>query len=145
MNNENLSSAKRETARQLYARYGKSISETAQLVSVTEAAIRKWIKEGSWDIVRTSLSISRTRQLELLYAAVQKLNERIDTGEADVKDVDKVLKYTSAIRNLDTDNSIYAIVEAAELFVAWLYERDMALAQVFTREFDLFVAERRAA
>jgi len=135
----------RSIARRLYTRYGSTAAEITGLLNIDENMLRQWATEGSWDLIRTSLSLSRDKQLEILYAAIEQLNRNLSEENADTKDLDRLLKYTTAIRNLATDTSVYGIIEMAELFLTWLYHRDIELAQLFSREFDLFITERNAA
>jgi len=145
MNNDFPISARKEIARILYTQNNRTIRETADDVMVDEATVRAWINEGSWDLVRRSLLISKDAQLSHLYDAVEQLNDRMQNGQSAAKDMDQLLKYTTAIKNLDTDNSVYSLIECAELFIAWLYHRNRALSQTVTRQFEVFIKERRNA
>jgi len=144
---ENLTPDERKQwARTLYTTNGKTAKEVALTVNVDEATIREWIRQGLWNTVRRSLLISKNAQMHRLYDLVDKLNEKmIGDEEVNHKDVDLLLKYTAAIKNIDTDNSsTYALMDVAETFTSWLHRRDLELTKVFTEQFDIFVRERMA-
>jgi hypothetical protein len=139
-------SERKEWARNLYTTNGKSVKEVAFTVNVEESTLRCWIKEGAWDTVKRSLLISRQAQLEHLYDLTESLSRKIkEQDEPNHKDVDLLLKYTNAIKNVDTDNSsTYTLIDAAETFISWLRFRDHRLTLLFTAHWDRFVAERMA-
>jgi septum formation inhibitor MinC len=144
--NDDIGSEERKVwARTLYTQNGKTIAETAREVNASESQMREWIVAGEWDTVRRSLLLSKQMQLDRLYAMLESLDEKMKQDPGNVKDMALVLKYTTAIRNLDTENSVYATIEAAELFIGWLYRRDKALAQTFTNHFQVYIKERMAA
>ncbi len=142
MNNELTADERKRWARTLYVNNGKNIKETAKDAGTSEATIRGWINEGEWDLVRRSLAISKENQISRFYELIEQLNAK---DKKDPKDVDLIVKYTAAIHNLDTDNSVYSIIEAAELFITWMYNRSIPKAQEFTKHFQLFIKERKAA
>lgn len=144
MKSELTADERKRWARTLYVREAKTISEVANEVSVDEATIRGWINESSWDMVRKSLSISKAKQLEHLYDLTEQLSSELKNSDNKSKDVDLLLKYTTTIRNLEVDNSVYATLEAGEDFLAWLYRKNLPFAQEVTREFDIFVKERQS-
>jgi uncharacterized protein YifE (UPF0438 family) len=145
MNNEMTQNERKRWARVLYVHNSKDISETATEVNVPESTIKQWIHEGAWDTFKRSLLISKSAQLERLYGCIEELDAKRKTNDFTMKDADLITKYTAAIKNLDTDNSVYSIIEAAELFITWMYSRNIPMAQSFVRQFQLFIRERKAA
>jgi hypothetical protein len=145
MNNNLHTNERRKWARDLYTKNNRNIPETAREVRVDEATVREWVRDGEWNTVRQSNSISKKTQLDLLYTITDELTAKMKEGPATTKEVDLLLKYTAAIKNLDTENSIYSLIETAELFITWLYRRSIPMAQTFTRHFELFIKERKAA
>ncbi len=143
---DNLTVSERKRwARFLYVKKATPISEVAHELNTDEATIRRWITEGQWDTVRKSLSISKSVQLEYLYQIAEGLTMKLAGNDPNPKELDQLMKYSAIIKNLDTENSVYGIIEAAEVFTEWLYKRNKPLAQTFVKEFDKFVKERKAA
>ena len=127
-------------AKLLYTRHGKTYKDTALEVNADEPTVRFWAESDSWDNVKRSLLISKTAQLERLYIGLEALDKKArEDNEVTTKDIDQTIKYTTAIKNLESDTCITYIIHVAELFTAWLLRRDVDLAHIVTREFDAFV------
>lgn len=143
--NEGLSNdERREWARLLYTKHDKTVGEVASTVGTDEATVRNWIRSGEWDTVKRSLLVSKFAQLERLYILLEQLSARTkNVDEINPKDVDLIMKYTAAIKNLETDNGMAAIIEVAEQFTNWLHRRDLELTKEFTLRFDAFIKENR--
>jgi Putative ATPase subunit of terminase (gpP-like) len=144
---EKLSTDERkEWARTLYTRQDFTEKEIAVTVDVDEATVRKWAKDDAWAGVRRSLLTAKEAQLNLLYTGLEKLDKKVK-NEADisVKDLDQVLKFSNAIRNLELEVPIPQIIEVGELFILWLKERNRPLARQVVQEYNAFIAEQEAA
>ncbi len=127
-------------ARLLYTQLGKTCKDTALEVNSDEATLRFWVENDKWDHVKRSLLISKTAQLERLYIGLETLDKKVrEDKEVTTKDIDQTIKYTAAIKNLESDTCITYIIHVAELFTAWLLRKDVDLAHIVTREFDAFV------
>ena len=131
---------RKEWAKLLYTRHGRSVEDTALEVGVEAAAVRYWVRQGKWDQVKRSLLISKTSQLECLYDALEILTSRTKSeSEVNTKDIDQIVKYTAAIKNLESETGISYIVQVAEQFTAWLLRKDLDLAKTFALQFDGFI------
>jgi hypothetical protein len=146
MNNEKSDSFRKRLARNLYTLLGRTIRETALETDEDEATIRCWILEGEWDLVRKSNSISNQNLINWYYEATNQLTAKLkEQTEVNIRDVDLLNKYANLIKTLEGETGVCAMIASAERFITWLYRRDMALAQTFTRQFDLFIKERKAS
>lgn len=102
---------KKELARLLYLREGKTMQEIAEEVGSTRQTVSKWIKEGRWDEMRRSLTTTHEEQIKRLYAQLNELQTAIELrpeGEryGSAKEIDAIKKITASIRDLQTDLSI---------------------------------------
>ncbi|MBK5213627.1 MAG: hypothetical protein JJE55_08215 [Flavobacteriaceae bacterium] len=71
-----------------------TIQEISERVSVRPNTVSKWIKDGNWEKLRTSLLITRQAMITDLYNQLQVLNDHIKS-RAIVYDIpDKLLKGT---------------------------------------------------
>ncbi len=133
----------REWAKHLYTRCEKGYREIAAETGISEGELRQWANESSWDHIKRTMPTSKAYQLEKLYMLLEKANEKL-LGEQEVnaKDVDLIVKYTAAIKNLDTDISIQQIIEVAKAFTGWLNAHNSELAKSMTMHFDKFIKER---
>ena len=143
MNEGSASSEQKEWAKHLYTSEGKNTRHIADLLQVDEGTIRQWIAEGSWDALKKTLPSSKEYQLEQLYKLLEQTTEKLNcVEEVNPKDVDLVIKYTAAIKNLDTEPGLQQIVEVAKLFTSWLRKKDAGLMRTVVVEFDKFIKER---
>ena len=132
-----------EWARLLYTRHGNSIRDIALTTGIEESAIRHWVVSGDWDGIKRTLPTSKEYQLEQLYILLEQVTDKLKgKEEVNSKDADLVVKYTAAIKNLDTETGIPQIVEVGKLFFTWLRRRDVELTKTVITQFDAFIKER---
>lgn len=133
----------KDWAQHLYTHEGNNEKAIAHKTGVEEAQVRQWATNGTWAALRKTLPTTRDYQLEQLYKLMEKVTEKLgDTDDPNPKDVDLVVKYTAAIKNLDTETTLQQIVEVAKLFTNWLKPRDLDLTKTITTQFDKFIRER---
>jgi transposase-like protein len=131
---------KMEWAKLLYTQHNMSIKDVAQKVEVSEAELRYWIKEGRWDGIKKSLIITKEEQLDILYELLGSITARIKESEIDdTKDVDKVLKLTNSIKNLETETGVAEVIDVAKDFISWLQDEDPAEVVPATQRFNKFI------
>ncbi len=135
---------RREWARSLYIKEDISIRDIALKVSADEVIVRSWIQEGRWSEIKRSLLTSKAMQLDYFYRALESITSRTVAGQAfdNLKDVDLIVKYTTAIKNLESETGIASIVQVAEVFTTWLLRRDPELSRKITPQFDAFIREQ---
>lgn len=144
MSNRFTEEQQRDYARMLFTRFDETIKSIVQKTGASEAVLRKWIKDGNWEGMRRSLLTAKETQLELLYDILNNITNRVKQDEegGNTKDADLIIKYTTAIKNLETDTSISQIIEVAKLFTTWLQQTDTELCKTVTLYFDTFIKER---
>ncbi len=137
---------RREWAKLLYTVHNYNHKDLALAVSVDEATVRCWIREGGWEGMKRSALISKSTQLGHLYSILHKLGEKTkNTDELNLKEADLVLKYTAAIENLEGDTTIADIIAVFDPFMRWLRRKDKQLAKRIVVHLDAFIKERLAA
>lgn len=136
---------RRDYARLLYTRHDIHISDIALDVHVAEAEVRKWINEGAWDAQKRTLLTSKSSLLENLYTALEQLSGKIaGADDVSLKDVDLFVKYTNAVKNLETGVPLSNIIEVSAHFITWLRRRDAELARQVSLHIDAFIKHRSA-
>lgn len=146
MNDELSYSERKEWAKLLYTKQGKTIKDTALETGVVEAVVCQWILEGAWEGIRTSLLTSKANQLEHLYKQVDRLNTKLAVAEdATAKDTDLLFKYIRSIKDLEKEPGISEIIEIFEVFIQWLRRKDLELTKKLVVHFDAFVEQCLAA
>ena len=143
MKDEQQNEQLREWAKHLFTRGEKNYRQIANDTGISEAQLRQWATESSWEMIRKTMPTSKEYQLEKLYLLLEKANEKLlGTEDVNAKDVDLIVKYTAAIKNLDTEVSLQQIVEVAKIFTSWLNAHNSVLAKTITMYFDKFIKER---
>ncbi len=133
-----------KVARILYLQCEMDIKELTQSLMVPEEVIKRWIQTGEWDSFRQSLSISKKRQLKYLYKALNTLTSKLSaTDEPVPKDVELMVKYSTMIKNIDTEQDLTGLLHIAETFVRWLYRKNEPLAKTVTLELETYIKEQK--
>ncbi len=117
---------KKDYARQLYLNDSSiTQAEIAEKVGVSKVTVCKWVKEGKWQELQTSLLVGKEEQLSRLYRQLRLLNDAIEDREegknfAGSKDADAILKITAAIRNLETETNIAEKMATGKEFLSFV-------------------------
>lgn len=144
MSNELTMKQKREYAETLYLRGQLSQRDIAAKVGVSEVTISKWSKKDDWEKLRKSLLTKKSELLSFLYDLLGKIKDQIteQKNTGDSKDADKFVKYTAAIKTLETETSIAELMDAGDRFNKYLRLRDPQKAMEFLNEYDSFIKEQ---
>jgi hypothetical protein len=131
-------------ARILYLQCEMNVKELTQSLMVPEEVVERWIQNGEWDSFRQSLSISKKKQLKYLYKALNTLTSKLNaTDEPAHKDVELMVKYSTMIKNIDTEQDLTGLLHIAETFVRWLYKKNEPLAKTVTLELETYIKEQK--
>lgn len=143
--NKLSASQKKEFAKTLYFN-NKDLTQKdiAERVDVTEKTMGKWIVEGEWEILRRSMLTSKSEQIARLYIIVNAVTDRIDEmeGVGDTKMADMMIKYTAAIKNLETDTGIADMVDTMMAFGTYVQRHYPEHFKLITEMSDSFVMEK---
>jgi len=135
---------KKEYAKLLYITGDLNQKEIAQRVEVNEKTIAKWIEEGMWKYLCKSLLTSKSDQLRRAYDildAVTKKIEDTEGGYGDTKLADMYVKYTAAVKNLETETSAGQMYETGIPFIRFVSKDNNELAKEITNYFDAFIMQ----
>lgn len=138
---------KKEYAQVLYLKTNYTQKDVAARVGVTEKTLGKWIKGGDWEMLKSSLIITKEQELRRMYHQLNELNNNIANrpeGEkyASSKEADIISKLAAAIKSLERDTSIADVVDVFIDFSNWLKEADFEMAQQFVNLQDDFVKHK---
>lgn len=143
MRDDLTTTQKKSWAETLYLYHDATIKDIALQTGIDEADLRLWIKEGDWDGRKRGLLTSKQHQLDQLYELLEKVNQKMkEANDVNPKDADLAVKYTAAIKNLDTETGIAEVIEVAKLFTTWLRRKDQDMARTVALEFDGFIRHR---
>ena len=133
-------------AHSLYKREDLSYKDIALEVGTDEATVRMWSIEDEWNGTKRSQLTAKRVQLDFLYTCLEKLSEKMkNPDDINPKDIDLMVKYTNAIKNLEIEPSVAEIIEVMEVFIQWLRRRDLQAAQKVVVYLNAFVTEKAEA
>jgi hypothetical protein len=118
-------SDKQFLAKILYTREQYDGKIVAKKVGVSEKTMSKWVNDFGWKNLRKRLLVSKEIILNNLYEQLEELNTSIKAKNEGKRfgtssEADTLIKYTAAIRNLETDLSIADLVESGIRFIKHL-------------------------
>lgn len=127
----------------LYMQNQLSQKEIAVKVKVAEKTICAWKEKYCWEQLRKSLLTTKAEVLRFLYNVLDKLKTKIEgeDGIGDTKQADMVVKYTAAIKSLETETSVAQLMEAGQRFHKFLQVIDPALALNMLNHYDSFIKD----
>ncbi len=128
-------------AETLYIRRNFGLDLIAYTLSETKEIIEDWVKEGQWEKKRLSLVTSRTIQLECLFQLLDVATKKVLDHKTDLKvsDAELILKYTKAIKNLQTRQGLSEVLDAFDEYFVWLQREDCPLAIQVGATYDSFI------
>ena len=140
---------KEDWAKLLFVQDDMNQKEIAVKVGVSEKTLSKWANdpEKNWNSYKLSLTTTRITELKNFYRILKNLNEQtikdIEAGNRiNPKDADAAIKYSAAIKNLETETSVAQIIEVARMFINDMQTKDAAFALRVANEFDGFIKDR---
>jgi len=137
-------SDKKDWAKLLYLQGDMTQKEIAAKVDISEQTLCKWVKIDNWEHQRTSLIITKEAQLVLLYEQLALLNKNIkesDAGYATPSQADTLIKYSAAIRTLETDVSLADVISVASRVLNFIRGIDNEKAKEVAKYFDAFIKD----
>ncbi len=138
---------KKDWAKLLYLKTQMNQKEIAQRVETTEKTLGKWVKDGKWDMLKSSFTITKEQELRRIYQQISSLNDAIETRDdghryPDGKEADILSKMASAARSLETDTSIAQIIDTSIEIIRWVQETDYDKAKELSDYFDSFIKHK---
>lgn len=138
---------RKDLAKTLYVNGSFTQEEIATKVGTTRQTVSRWIREGSWDQVKASYTITPEQILAGLNRQIIEINNNVNSrpeGErfATVAEADTLAKLASSIKKIETDAGIADIVNVGIKFTDWLRQTDLDLAKKFSDLLDAFIKDQ---
>ncbi len=138
---------KKDIAKDLYLKGGCTQEEIAAKVGTTRQTVSRWAREGKWEELRASFTMSTENILAGMIRQVSEIQNQANArkeGERSFtsKEADTVVKITSAIKKLQNDAGITDIVNVGIKFTNWLRGIDIEKAKEYNELWDLFIKDQ---
>lgn len=138
---------KKDIAKDLYLKGGCTQEEIAAKVGTTRQTVSRWAREGKWEELRASFTISTENILAGMIRQISEIQNQANArkeGERSFtsKEADTVVKITSVIKKLQNDAGITDIVNVGIKFTNWLRGIDIEKAKEYNELWDLFIKDQ---
>ena len=138
---------KREWAKTLYLKENLTQQEIAERVGVSRVTVTNWIGKNGWEMLKTSITITREEQLKNLYRQLTELNNAImakPEGERfpNAAEADTISKLSNAIKKMETEVGLSDIISVFSNLLKWLRASDPMQAKEVTPLLDAFVKSK---
>jgi transposase len=135
---------KKELAQFFYCNSQLSQKEIAEKVGTSEVTMSKWAKEGKWDTLKASITITRQEQLNRVYQQITAINNKISEEQRGIpsgSDADVLSKLAAVVERLEKETSITDVVSVSMKFLDWLRKIDTEKAKELSGLFDAFIKD----
>ena len=138
---------RKDLAKTLYVNGSFTQEEIAAKVGTTRQTVSRWIRDGAWDQVKASYTITPEQILAGLNRQIIEINNKVNSrpeGErfATVAEADTLAKLASSIKKIETDAGIADIVNVGIKVTNWLRQTDPDLAKRFSDLLDAFIKDQ---
>ena len=138
---------KKEWAQLLFTSVNITQKEVAERVGISPQTMVKWVRDGKWEELKVSITITKEEQLRNLYRQLAELNKSIANREegqrfATPGEADTISKIANSIEKMETDVGLSDIVGTFRNFLHWLRSIDFTAVQQITPLFDAFIKDK---
>lgn len=137
---------KKDFARTLYMKESLTQQEIAERVGTTRQTLSRWIREGEWEGLKASLTLTREQQIAALHRQIAAINEAVTLREDGQRiltaaEADTIAKIAGAIKKLETEIGLADIISVGMRFLDYLRPLHPDKAREFTGLWDGFIKE----
>lgn len=138
---------KKSIAKDLFIKSRCTQEEIAEKVGITRQTVSRWIREGKWEELRVSITISTE---QIIAGMIKQISDIQDGANArpegqralTAKEADTIVKLSSAIKKLQNEAGITDIVNVGIKFTYWLRSIDIEKAKEYNELWDLFIKDQ---
>lgn len=133
-------------AKDLYLEGNYTQEEIADKVGVTRQTVSRWIKDGNWEEVKASLTVTPAQIIAQFQHQIMEINRNINAREegkrfATPAEADALAKLAGAIKKLENEAGITDCVGVGMRFLTWLRTFDVEKAIEYNNLFDAFIKD----
>lgn len=142
--NELDSKQKKEWAQQLYTTGRLTQQEIADKINVHRVTVCNWVRDGNWDKMRASFTITKDEILANWYLQITEINNIITSREpgkrvATPKEADTLTKLSSSINKLEGDSGVAEAISISKKMLAYVRQIDPGKAAELSYYFDMYI------
>lgn len=121
--------------------------EIAERVGISTVTMTKWVKVEKWEVLKTSLSVTREEQLANFYRQIAEINNNIANREpglryASAEEANMINKLATAIEKMEKETGISDIISVSKDLLDWLRKTDIDKAKELSNYFDAYIKDR---
>lgn len=140
---------KKDIAKALYLNGTFTQEEIAAKVGATRQTIARWMRDGKWEDMKASLTITPAQIIAQFHWQIKEINSRIQQREegqrfATPPEADTLAKLAGAVKKLEQDIGVADCVSVAMRFLSWLRPLNAEHAALFNDLFDAFIKDQAA-
>jgi transcriptional regulator with XRE-family HTH domain len=138
---------KKELAKTLFLTGKYNQKEISEKTGVSRQSLSKWVNDGKWEELLAGVTMSRENILQGLQRQIVEINKAIldragGNRFANSSEVDKIVKLSAAIRNLEIDLGISEIVNVSIGLTEFIKKFDVEKAKEVSEYLDAYVEEK---
>jgi len=138
---------KKDIAKTLFLNGTFTQEEIADKVGTTRQTVSRWARDGAWDELKASLTITPDQIIAQFHRQIMEINNRINQREqgqrfASPAEADSLAKLAGAVRKMETDIGVADCVSVAMRFLSWLRPLDIDAAKKFADLLDAFIKDQ---
>ena len=136
-----------ELAKLIYLKENLTQKAIAERVGINEKTIKRWIDEGRWESLKTTLLTTKESELKSLYKQLSLVNVKntiaLEDDDPDTNpNYDELRKLTKSIRELEGETNVGQMFETIMALIDFIRIDSLADAQLVNKYADRFIKER---
>lgn len=138
---------KKGVAKSLYLDGNYTQEEIAAKVGSTRQTVSRWVRDGGWEELKASLTITPAQIISRLQRQIVEINNNIDAREtgkrfATPAEADALAKLAGAVKKLESEVGVADTISVGMRFLSWLRPLDAGKAVEFSDLFDAFIKDQ---
>lgn len=122
--------------------------EIADKVGASRVSVGRWIKDGKWEELKASLTLTKEEQIQNILRQIAQMNKTIASRKEDegpryatTAEADTIGKLSAAVKKLEGEVGIVEVVSVGIKFSEWIRRIDLDKAKEVGMLWDAFVKE----
>jgi transcriptional regulator with XRE-family HTH domain len=137
---------KNEFAKTIFLSEHVTQKEIAERVGVSQATLSKWANEEKWELLKTSISITREEQISNLHLQIAAINKVISEREkgtnfATPREADTLNKLATAIEKMERETGVAEVIDVSKAILHFVRKTDSKKAIEISGYFDAYIKE----